>query len=294
MKGEVAGVGQNLEARGGCPEAETLAALAEGRLDRADTTRALAHVRFCPACFEAYAAALEFVEEQAPPVRGWRSLALAGMALAAAALLAFVLGPWRHAPRLEPVAPPDHWTLTRALVGEPAEGAPSLPLRAWPATTGFAHAFAQDDGLRAWRRWGLRLADWEWARRFDPPSAERARAALASEVGRDPGESPIGGAAAGGPAEAQASLPQTGRERQAATLGWTLEWCRLASGAGQPNLCPAEVEPVLADVERRLEDTVARDALRTAREQLREFRAGAAGGAQAAASALARALELLT
>lgn len=294
MTGEVSGTRQHLDTRGGCPDAETLAALAEGRLGRADSARALTHVRSCPACFEAYSAALAFVEDQGRPARGWRPLALTGMALAAAALLALTLGPWSRAPRPAPAAASDPWALTRTLAGAAADDARPLPLRAWPEATGFAHAFAQDDAQRDSRRLGVRLADWDWARRFDPSSAQRAKAALMAEAGRGPGGPAIGGAPGDGPADFQASLPQAAGERQAATLGWTLEWCRLASGAGQPRLCPADVDPFLAALERRLDDTVAREALRTARERLREFRAGAAGGADASASALARAVELLT
>lgn len=294
MTGEVFGTPQSLDARGGCPDAETLAALAEGRLGRADSAIALAHVRSCRGCFETYSAALAFVEDQGRPARGWRPLVLTGMALAAAALLALTPGPWSRAPRPEPTTASDPWALTRALAGAPADDARPLPLRAWPEAAGFAHAFAQDDAQRARCRLGVRLADWEWARRFDPSSAPRAQAALAAEAGRGPGGLATGGTPGDGPAEVQASLPQAAGERQAAALGWTLEWCRLASGAGQPRLCPADVDPFLAAFERRLDDAVAREALRAARERLRESRAGAAGGAEASASALMRALELLT
>jgi tetratricopeptide (TPR) repeat protein len=85
-----------------CPDHETLAAFIDGRSDGAESRMVREHLASCPQCLDAVTTAVELAGDSAVAVEPsvssrWRSLQIASIALAAAALLLFLfLGPLRQ------------------------------------------------------------------------------------------------------------------------------------------------------------------------------------------------------
>jgi hypothetical protein len=129
----------------------------------------------------------------------------------------------------------------------------------WPAAAPPGRAFAADE-QRSLRRLGVRLADEEWARRLSQ--------------------------APGPPAVVAPVAPEA---REAAALGWLVEWCRLSALAGRPGRCRPSAERLRS----ALDDPAAQAAWAEAEARLAVVPDDGRPDA-ALERALARVLEILT
>lgn len=258
-----------LSAPDACPAAELLAALAEGRLRGRERDQLLPHLRRCQDCFQSYSLALGVLAEAGSAPARWRPRVLAWGSLAAAALLFLALrlvtapGPPDTAPpRPNRAAPVSLFDLARDARQAHVSAESTAPFEAWPATAPAGHAFAADDDTRALRLWGVRLADLEWSAHFAPAAvddaAARLRAVLDGRADASAARAALASREAGSAMAIEPLFPSAAEAREAAALGWLLEWCRLSSRAGRFELCPAAQPAAAAALARALDDPAAR------------------------------------
>lgn len=257
--------------RSDCPDAEALAALAEGTVTGEERKALLRHLRSCQECYLAYETALISVGEgqgraffsRRAALFGWAAMAAAAT-VAAVSVGVHLLSPQVTPPRAEALLPT--WSSARAFAGRAGAPVDLPPATAWRRSAP-GHALVPDEPLRLARRLGVRFAELDWAVRFQPGSAEAALEALRGEL-IDAGKGDLAQGlvsmkahdARGVEAIATTVLP-TPDQRDAAALAWTFEWSRLAAHARRPELLPRLHESRWRATAATMADPVARDLL---------------------------------
>jgi hypothetical protein len=254
-----------------CPDAEHLAALAEGVVV-GNREALVKHMRSCAACVEGYAAALALLEQDGegrrqpapwPPKIAWA-------AVAAGLLLALGIPTYLRSRTPAPARSTSAWESTRESVSALPTTAGNARFEPWPQGSSSGYGFAPADPMHQRVRLGVRLADKDWAARRHPGAATDALARLR--------------------AEPDALDADTDSDEVA--LGWHLEWCRLAAQAHLPDVCPAEGDARWSETN-ELRDPAAQRAWDEVRRQLPEG-SSAPKDWTALEAALTQLLEVLT
>ena len=263
-----------------CPEAEELAAFAEG-VAMGDREALVRHLRSCSDCVESYAAALALLDHDArdpgdrsTPPRSWG----VWVALAAALLLGAGVTLLLRLGTPSPASYSSAWEATRAALSALPNAPADARFAPWPAGGSSGFGFAPSDTLRQGIRMGVRVADVEWAARRHPAESPDVRAAMRSEPDT--------------PGVDLDTLIESGKARDELALGWTLEWCRLAAQARLTGACPNEGSTrwsLVGD----LQDPAAKEAWDEVRRHLREA-SSAPGHWTDLEAALTRLIELIT
>lgn len=262
-----------------CPDAEQLAALAEGVVV-ANREALVKHMRSCAACFEGYAAALALLEQDGegrrkpapwPPKIAWA-------AVAAGLLLALGIPTYLRSRAPVPARSASAWESTRDSLSALPSTAGDARFEPWPQGSS-GYGFAPVDPMRQRVRLGVRLADKDWAARRHPGAATDALARLRAEA-----DAPD--------ADMDWSPPASVRASDEVALGWQLEWCRLAAQAQLSGVCLAEDESRWSE-SNELRDPAARLAWDDVLKQLRNGSTAPVDWTALEAS-LTRLIEILT